>query len=205
MQAKDLVVLVADKDIQATIEGLLSRNESLGIRKISFDLYPHLHRDPGCRSESHHFLIPFHTNYSYAIVVFDHDGCGREGQSSQEIESEVERLLAIHGWENRSIALALDPELEIWVWSNSPHVSEALGWTEGQAQLSEWLIQKSYLQQGQIKPRMPKEAMEEVLRKTKKPRSSSIYMELARKVSFQRCIDPSFLKLKTTLQRWFPL
>ena len=129
MQPKDLVVLVADKDIQATIESLLLRNESLGIRRISFDLYSHLHRDPGCRSELHHFLIPFHTNYSYAIVIFDHDGCGREEQSSQEIEAEVERLLAIQGWKNRSIALALHPELEIWVWSNSPHVSEALGWT----------------------------------------------------------------------------
>jgi len=142
--------------------------------------------------------------YSYAIVIFDHDGCGREGQSSQEIETEVERLLAIHGWENRAIALALDPELEIWVWSDSPYVSEALGWKGGQAKLVEWLIERKYVEKVSSKPKMPKEAMEELLRKSKKPRSSSIYMQLAQRVSFQKCIDPAFIKLKTTLQNWFP-
>jgi hypothetical protein len=34
------------------------------------------------------------------------------------------RLLALFtsGWENRAAAVVLDPELEIWVWSDSPEV-----------------------------------------------------------------------------------
>jgi hypothetical protein len=204
MEPKDLIVLVADKNIQATVEGLLPRHQSLGIKEISFDIYPHLHRDPGCRLESHTFLHPFQKTYEYSIVIFDRQGCGKDHKSSQDLEMEVEGRLAINGWENRSIALALDPELEVWVWSNSPHVSQALGWLEGQAHLNEWLVGKNYLEQGRLKPNAPKEAMEVVLRKVKKPRSSSIYMQLAQRVGLQGCTDPAFQKLKATLQGWFP-
>jgi hypothetical protein len=204
MEIKDLIILVADRNIQATIEGLLPRSESLGIKKISFDIYPHLHRDPGCRLESHVFLRPFQTIYKYSMVIFDRAGCGKDQKTSKEIETMVENNLSISGWENRSVAIALDPELEIWVWSSSPHVPQALGWTEDRPHINEWLKQKEYLEEEKAKPRSPKEAMEEILKLNKKPRSSSIYLQLAQKVSFQRCIDPSFLKLKTVLQNWFP-
>ena len=45
--------------------------------------------------------------------------------------------------------------------------------------------------------------MEKILRMKSKPRSSSIYLALAKRVSLQRCQDPAFLKLKTTLASWF--
>jgi hypothetical protein len=38
----------------------------------------------------------------------------------------------------------------------------------------------------------------------RKPRSSAIYLELARSVSTDRCTDPAFLKLKRCLREWFP-
>ncbi len=50
----------------------------------------------------------------------------------------------------------------------------------------------------------PKGSMEAVLRAVRRPRSSSIYNELAAQVSLRRCVDPAFNKLKTTLQDWFP-
>ncbi|MFB3133348.1 MAG: hypothetical protein ACE10K_12585, partial [Rhodothermales bacterium] len=53
------------------------------------------------------------------------------------------------------------------------------------------------------KPQRPKEAVEAVLRATDTPRSSSLYRQLAQKVSLNRCDDPAFLKLKSTLQEWF--
>jgi hypothetical protein len=200
---KDLIVLVADKNMQATLESILQRHDALGIREIHFDVFPHLHRDPGCRLESHSFLRSFRDVYSYSIVVFDKQGCGSETSSRQELEKNVEDLLKSVGWENRSIAVVLDPELEIWVWNDSPHLSEILGWKQGNANLREWLVQKEYLAEGQVKPKMPKEAMEEVLRLARKPRSSSVYSQIASKVSFKNCVDPSFLKLKLTLQQWF--
>ncbi len=43
-----------------------------------------------------------------------------------------------------------------------------------------------------------------MLRTARKPRSSSIYLELARSVGTERCTDPAFLKLKRCLREWFP-
>jgi hypothetical protein len=97
----------------------------------------------------------------------------------------------------------LEPELEIWVWSDSPHVAEILGWKNKQTDLKTWLIKKGFLQEGELKPSKPKESMEAVLKEVRKPRSSMLYRRLAEKVSFGRCSDEAFKKLKSTLQNWF--
>jgi hypothetical protein len=94
--------------------------------------------------------------------------------------------------------------LEVWVWSDSSHVDTYLGWREQQPKLRDWLQQSGWLAAGQSKPARPKEAVEAALRKCRKPRSSAIYFELARHVSFQRCADPAFHKLLATLRSWFP-
>ena len=50
-QQKDLVVLVADQDIEFCLKGLLSRHKSLNPRKLStqyYDVYRHPGKDPGC-------------------------------------------------------------------------------------------------------------------------------------------------------------
>jgi hypothetical protein len=55
----------------------------------------------------------------------------------------------------------------------------------------------------QQKPSDPKRAVEWALRVVGKPRSSSIYRALASKISFARCQDRSFVRLKGLLQGWF--
>jgi hypothetical protein len=45
--------------------------------------------------------------------------------------------------------------------------------------------------------------MEKALRVARKPRSSLLYRELAENVNMERCLDPAFLKLRTTLRKWF--
>jgi hypothetical protein len=62
---------------------------------------------------------------------------------------------------------------------------------------------EGYTQQGEVKPKRPKEALEQALRLARKSRSSSIFRQLAQRVSVKRCTDPAFLKFKATLQRWF--
>ncbi len=112
--------------------------------------------------------------------------------------------LAQNGWADHSAAIVIDPELEAWVWGNYAQVEDVLGWQQGGEGLRQWLIQKGFLQPPQLKPEHPKEALERALRILKKPRSSAIYHDLATGVSFDRCIDPAFQKLKQTLQNWFP-
>jgi phage antirepressor YoqD-like protein len=100
--------------------------------------------------------------------------------------------------------ILLDPELEIWVWSDSPEVDGQLGWAQRQPDLRTWLRQKGLLLSDQAKPERPKEAMKAALREVKEPWSSSIHQHLAERVSLRRCTDPGFTKLKDTLRRWFP-
>jgi len=201
---KDLVVLVADSNIEFAIKGLLSRHNALGIRAIQHEIYRHPEHDPGRLRKAADFLKPFTGDYAHALVLLDRDGCGMDHLSRQELEQQVETRLVKGSWGNRAAAIVIDPELEAWVWSDSPHVSSILGWGDDQtSDLQTWLHEQGFLQEGSQKPAKPKEAVERVLYFVRKPRSSAIYEELATKVSMRRCTDPAFGKLKDTLKAWF--
>lgn len=201
---KDLIVLVADKNMASAVEGLLSRPKALGISAIQSDIYTHPERDPGCLRKSADFLKPFTSGYAHALVLLDRDGCGRDQLSRRELEQQVETQLDSGGWGDRAAAIVIDPELEAWVWSDSPEVSSILGWGDDRTpDLRTWLHEHDFLREGLQKPVKPKEAVERVLRLARKPRSSAIYEALATKVSVRRCIDPAFGKLKETLKAWF--
>jgi len=202
---KDIIILVADKNTKFAVQGLLSRHHSLQLRQITTDIFIHPGNDSGCLLHSHDFLRPFINHYAFSLVIFDREGCGQEQSSCHHLESNVEKLLSQNGWEARSSAIVIDPELEIWVWSDSPHVDQILGWSGRQPNLRTWLMQKSRLTAPHDKPNRPKEATEEALKEARMPRSSSSYQQLAEKVSLGRCVDPAFIKLKTTLQNWFPI
>ena len=45
---KDLVCVVADRQIAATLEELLLRRRALGIRPVEAEILVHPHHDPGC-------------------------------------------------------------------------------------------------------------------------------------------------------------
>jgi hypothetical protein len=199
---KDLIVLVADKNMEATFKGLLSRNCSLGIRQISFDVFVHPNKDPGCRGESDRFLQSLVNQYSFGLVVFDREGSGSNA-NRDELEIRGETKLSLVGWNNRSAVIVLDPELEIWLWNRSPHVEEALGWRGQNQSLRSWLISNGYLTEENSKPIRPKETLELVLRKVKKPRSSAIYMQIAKNASLEGHQEPAFIKLRSKLHNWF--
>lgn len=199
---KDLVVLVADKNMEFAIRGILSRPHALMLHNVSIDLYVHPERDPGCLSRGHDFLRPFVASHGHALVLLDHQGCGRETVPVEELEKELETRLSVFGWQGAA-AIVIAPELENWVWSDSPHVDHVLGWSGKSPTLREWLSERAYWQLGQTKPDRPKEAVEAAIRFVRKQRSSSLYFDLAAKVSLERCSDRAFLKLKSVLQSWF--
>lgn len=185
---------------------ILQRPESLGIRSIKYDIPSnHLQNDPGCLNKSHEFLRSQQRLYKHGLVIFDHDGCGKEKLSREEIEKSVEQRLQQSGWEDRVAAIVIDPELENWVWSASPHVADALGWKNRDAEMRNWLKEEGYEFSVNQKPKNPKEAVEAALEKAKRPRSSYIYAQIAEKASLQNCTDTAFQKLKTTLKTWFPI
>ncbi|MGQ9824527.1 MAG: methylation-associated defense system protein MAD4 [Desulfotomaculales bacterium] len=202
---KDLVVLVADKNMEYTIKGLLSRPQALGIRQPSFDCFVHPEHDPGCLLRGHDFLRSLVNTYTHALVMLDHDGCGRKHQSRKLLEKQIEENLMRSGWGDRAAAIVISPELETWVWNNSPHVDRIIGWAGKGMDLRSWLIQEGFTESRKGKPKQPKEAFEQALKLSGKARSSSLFFQLARSVSVEGCANQAFLKLKATLQKWFPI
>lgn len=200
---RDLVVLVADKNMEAVLVGLLGRPQSLNIRAISFDVFVHPRRDPGCLTGADDFLRPFRSAYHYALVLFDHEGCGRELISPEALAVEVKARLEEVGWADRAEVVVLAPELEIWAWTKSPHVPRCLGWVDRAPPLRQWLTEAGYWETDETKPREPKAAFEAALREVRKPRSSAIYGDLARSVSLQGHTEAAFLRLTRTLHEWF--
>ena len=202
---RDLIVLVADADMEATVRAVLSRPNALGICPITFDVKRHLQRDAGCRSGAADFLRLWLHAFRYAMVLFDHEGCGREKKKRDAVEHEVEKRLEANGWRDRCAVVVIAPELESWVWSDSPVLDDVLGWNEQGEGLRDWVRSETgFWQTRQVKPERPKEALDAALRKVGKPRSAALFEELAGRVSVERCIDPSFLKFRGVLSEWFP-
>ncbi|MFB6280049.1 MAG: hypothetical protein ABEK75_11140 [Salinibacter sp.] len=203
--ADDLVVLVADTQMEETIRGLLSQPRALGIHPLSFEVYSHPNKDPGCRSKAHKFLRPFHTRYRRGLVIFDYHGCGAEHTSTpEEIETTVEENVQQSGWYGRARCLIIDPELEVWVWSDSREVDRCLGWDPASQRVRSWLQTKDLWPADAPKPSDPKEAMEAALEEANLPRSSSVFRDLAESVSLRQCEDESFGRFRRILQEWFP-
>lgn len=197
----DLIVLVADKNMEFAVKGILQRTASLKIREISYDIKVHNHHDPGVYRTAHDFLRIFNKKYKYALVILDKEGCGCN-ENPPKIASDIQSKLDMSGWKDRSQVIVLDPELEIWVWSDSPEVAVCIGWNN--SELRDWLQSEGHLRPNTHKPKNPKLAFENALRTKRKPRSSSIYGKLAEKVSLERCTDKAFQTFKNTLQNWFP-
>lgn len=199
---KDLIVLVADKNMEFAIKGILTRHQALGIREVSYDLYVHPERDPGCLNRGHDFVSSFAKSHACAMVVMDRDGCGRESCSPEILEVEIESRLSTSGWAGHT-AIVITPELENWVWSDSPHVDILLGWANKTPSLKSWLVEKDFWKVGETKPHAPKEALEAAIRVTRKQRSSSLYYDLATRVGLGGCTDRAFVKLRENLRNWF--
>lgn len=199
----DLVVLTADKNQEFALRGLFQRTDALGIRPFDFRILVHPHRDPGCRLQSASVLEGFRRTTDHALVLFDREGSG--GTDPRErLEAQVEADLGGSGWGTRAAAVAIDPELEVWVWARSPHVDRVLGWRDRDPNLESWLVSSRFLLPNAPKPEDPKGAMVEALRIARTPRSSRLYFDLARTVGTRRCVDPAFLKLREVLGSWFP-
>ena len=204
---RDLVILLADLDAENVVKTLIEKREkSLGIRQVSFDVVRHTMRDSGCCREAGSLLRTHLRSHHRALVLFDQHGSGRDGARPEDVEMEVEEILQREGWEGaRAACIVLAPELESWVWSPSPAVDDALGWTGRTPKLRDFLVEKRFVTERRHKPSDPKAAMKAALRKVGKPHSARVFAILAENVSIRRCQDRSFGKFVRTLRDWFAL
>ena len=105
---RDLVVLVAVKDMEQAIRQLLRRPTSLGISTPTFEVYTHPDHDGGCRMASHDLLRALASQFRFALVLFDHEGSAAEALARAQLAQQVER------W--RPTAGAID----VVYWCSSP-------------------------------------------------------------------------------------
>lgn len=200
----DLVVLVADKDMEQAMRGLLQRRQSLAIRTLTFNIFSHPEHDPACARHGVEFLSNLSKQYDHGLLLFDHQGCGREGDAPETLQQSLNDEFMRTEWADRAKAIVIAPELEAWIWSESPNVDVVAGWHGRSPRLREWLVAQGLLLEGESKPHDPKQAFHAALREVGMARSASLYRQLAEKVSLQACEDRSFQELKSTLQAWFP-
>ena len=202
---RDLIVLVPDADMEFAIRSVLRRADALKTRPIKFDVHRHLQRDAGCRSDCHNYLRLYLDDYQHAVVLFDHEGSGEETLARGRLERKVEDILGRNGWNDRAAVVVIDPELEAWVWSDSPVVDEVLGWRGRTPPLRKWIRSQAEFSWSKTagKPGRPKEALDAALRLAGKQHSPSVFEDLGARVSVDRCVDRAFGKPKKVLTRWF--
>lgn len=212
MNKRDLFVVVPDLDAENTLATLLcDRQQALGIaldfepiRPPQGDLLRYAGRDSGCYKAAVNLLRPPQRTHRHAILCFDRHGCGADESPRTEIEGKIEEQLQRIGWDEGTVAvIVFDPELEAWVWSDSPHVATTLGWEGDGNTLQSFLESEGLWAPFSAKPDDPKEAMRRVLKERRQPGTAQLFNELARRVSLQRCQDPAFSKFKRTLRSWF--
>lgn len=199
----DLVCLVADKSLEAALAGLLVRPAALGIRTIQAEIIVHPHRDPGCFHEAAELLRGYHGDAAHAIVMLDRAWEGAPAPTGEELERHLSERLRGEGLAPWAEPIVIDPELEVWVFSDSPHVEDILGWAGRVPALRAWLAAEGLWPEGVPKPPDPKAAVDLALREVRRPRSSSVYRRLAERVSVEHCTDRAFARLRSVLSRWF--
>lgn len=198
------MVLAADKDMEHALKGLFTRPEALDIRSIEADILVHPQHDPACARRGVAFLSNLSERYHYGLLMFDHEGSGREQDSIEELQASLDEDFARSAWGHRAKAIILSPELEAWIWNDSPHVEDVAGWKGRQPPLRHWLTDRGWLREREVKPARPKEAFQAALREARRPRSSSLYQQVAERVSLRHCTDKSFLAFREVLRKWFP-
>lgn len=213
MDARDLLLVVADLDAENAIKTLLTERQPALQISLTFrptppplgDLLRYAGRDAGCYLKAVELLRPFTKSYRHALIVFDHHGSGKDACTRDDIEAELETQLCQNGWNAESVAVVvIAPELEAWIWSTSPHVAERLGWKNERESLKKFLATAGHWHEADTKPHAPKEALEAALGERRETGGPRLFADLAQSVGLTQCEDPSFVKFRTTLQKWFP-
>ena len=140
--------------------------------------------------------------FRHAILVLDLEGSGSECSDAVALEQQLDNRMTAT-WQERAKSIVIEPEADIWLWGSDNAMQQVLRWTDSMP-IRAWLQEKGFDFTSEGKPKRPKEAFEEVVRKCQLPRSSSLYSEITGKVSLSRCTDSAYQRLSAKLKEWFP-
>ena len=201
--SRDLAIVVADKSMGEAIQGILTRPEAVGMRRInSPTVVVHPNHDPGVWKSGHELLSVYERDHAHGLMLLDHAWEGNPHKEPLALAEEIEDKCR-PAWGDRARCIVITPELEVWAWARSPHVARTLKWESDRA-LRGWLRAQGFVEEGETKPQDPKRAYEAALREKRARKSAALFRELAEKVAFGSCEDTAFRTLLGLLRTWFP-
>ncbi len=211
---RDCLFFVADAAMADVVDGFLARghlDQRIGCREFDFDFERDMlvgsrlggYTDGGIYKHCHRLLQEngYMETHEHLIVMLDQQFGG--DRPAAEVREETLGRLRANGWsEDKADVIVIDPELEAWIWQDSPHVEAAVGFTGGS--LRDALRNEDQWPEGHDKPPKPKELFQRVCRRYRTPYSAALYRDIVQRVSVKQCNDPAFQQLVATLCRWFP-
>lgn len=205
---RELIILVADGTMAAVLRAFFERqfHHALECAPFDFDptsdiVYDPLNTDGGVHRRCHDILRPYLNTHQRALVVLDQQ-FGAE-RPADEVRGDVEQRLNANGWDGRATAVVIDPELEVLLWQDNPHVERALRYTG--PSLRQLLAQDGRWPLGAAKPLAPKDVIQTIIRANRAGPPMVVYSQIARSVSTAGCIDPAFRRVRDLLRACFPL
>ncbi|MEU8038069.1 hypothetical protein [Streptosporangium sp. NPDC049078] len=103
-------------------------------------------------------------------------------------------------WE-RFAVVVIDPELEAWVWQDSPHLAQVL---KCPPDFRAILERSGHWPANTLKPPDPKAALDHLRRRYRVKAFNADFGKLAAKISVRHCQDAAFNYLCDHLRAWFP-
>jgi hypothetical protein len=205
---RELIILAADGTMAAVLRAFFERKFDHAFACAPFQLDPTndivhdpLNTDGGVHRRCHDILRPYLNTHRRALVVLDQQ-FGAE-RPAEEVRGDIEQRLNANGWQGRAAAAVIDPELEVLLWQDNPHVERAL--RHKGPSLRQLLAQDGRWPPGAAKPPAPKEVILGLIRANRAGPPMVVYSRIAAAVATARCVDPAFHRVRDMLRAWFPV
>lgn len=215
---RDIVFLVADGEMQATVEGFFENpafDQRLECARFEFDtkqdLIKHPRKDPGVYQDGHNLLKSYVATHNYAVVMVDFAfNDNLQTMDYEQFCDTIKANMLAAGWpEGRFFVMAINPELEVLMWqANTSRIEQVFDYPREREGISlrDWLQQRNLWNADDLKPSDPKAAIDKARNQSwgRKKTHSQLFKRIAKEVSFRGCEDESFNGLLQHIQAWYP-
>jgi hypothetical protein len=213
----DLIVLSSDAEMKSLLERLIERGQTgrSCTRPFRWRCLRDPRRDTVWR-EPHRPLALFLEMDCSFLVVWDHQGSGREDQRPEDLESNAVQRLTEHGVpHDRVLAVVFEPELEISWRPAWPRVKRIVAEERREEPPDDSMILTAAQR---ANPRLripddfdaalaryPKELFEALVRLLRLRRSPPLYAKLGESVSLRAVKrEPALARIANAISNWLP-
>ncbi|MFZ8854237.1 MAG: hypothetical protein ACO2PL_19360 [Armatimonadota bacterium] len=191
----DLLLIVEGRSDEAVLRTIIEkRTRDLGIREVSLEFR---HRSGAVYTEGIEVAAIERQNFRKVILLWDHVDSRYANTTPQRAQGIVQKELNKRTLRNCSKAIAVNPELEIWLCQDWGAIASVLGVSI--IQIQQWLGNWG----GNVN-NSPKEALKYLCKQSGRKCDSALYGEIAAQADlnlWRNC--PSFRWLCRQLRRWF--